>query len=168
MVCLETPQTKALGLSGVFNSAAVSDFTEVTNLNLSASQKMYFSRSWSYTRLSGVQTRVTTEDLYAECTSNAVGATPPSAAWKSIAGWCWIGELLWAGPFSFVFVGWFSRAFLGVFCLAFVGFFAVICLSLPSFTAPSAWKRAVKISQIIVLGGKLKKASNSQINKKSH
>lgn len=156
MVCLETPQTKVLGLSGlpgVYNSAAVSDFTEVANLTLPTSQKMYFSCSLSYTQLSGVQARVFTEDPYAECISNAVGPISSPAAWRSISVQCWIEELLWDSFGLVFFVG-----FVWVF-------FTVICLPLPSFTAPSASNSSVKISQIIILGRK-KRPSNSQINKK--
>lgn len=72
MVCLETPQTRALrlsGLPGVFKSAAVSDFTEGQNLNSYPSENVL-----SLLFILHLVFRDSSKSFHRRCISNAIGA----------------------------------------------------------------------------------------------
>lgn len=151
VVCLETPQTGVVGSARVLNGAAVSDFTEVTNLKPSALRKSTFLALYPTHNFQGFK-QVLLQIPTLKCMSDAVRSITVSAGEQNCFGFGG-GQLL----FVCLFVGLVSF----VVCLVLFGFFSVIWVPLPLFTL-SAWNSSVKIRQIIISRGKGKKATKIQ------
>lgn len=155
MVCLETPQTKALGLSGLpglFNSAAVSDFTEQANFKLLPLRKCDFLALYLTLDFQGFKQEFSLWQMHKQfCRCNIPTCSLEEHHCtvldiRTALGWWFFWGLLQS------LVGWL----LWGFCLGF--FLIIILLQLYNCLSPCLQHHqhgiTFKISQIIILGRK--------------